>query len=156
MSKRFSPVLDLGPSALVGMRTMSPLALLSYEATRQPGGFEGTPFSVLDSRRVFAALVLAALGEVLFDKTPFAPDRISLMPLAGRVGWGAAVGAAVFARRRRSLLAGGIAGGFTAAVSAYASYHLRRVADQRLGWPDLLAGLVEDGLVLTVGPWMLH
>src|SRR6476660_4063261 len=116
MSKPFSPVLDLGPSALVGMRTMSPLALLSYEATRHPGGFEGTLFSVLDSRKVFTALVLAALGEMVFDKTPLAPDRIALLPLAGRVGWGAAVGAAVFARRR-SLLAGGIAGGLTAAMS---------------------------------------
>jgi uncharacterized membrane protein len=151
MSERFRPLRDLGLSALAGLRSMSAPTLLSYIATRDPAGFAGMPFSILASRKVLAILVLMAMGEDLVDKTPIPPRRTHPVLLAWRAAVGAFAGAAVFARQRRSLLAGAAAGGLTSAASTYASYELRRRTGQKLHWPDPVVALLEDALVFGAG-----
>ncbi|MFL5734534.1 MAG: DUF4126 family protein [Chloroflexia bacterium] len=151
MSGQFRPVRDLGLSALAGMRSWSAPAWLSYVATRDPGGLEGTPFGILASRKALAFTVLSALGESLVDKTPLPPRRTHPVLLTWRVCMGAFVGAAVFARERRSPLAGAILGGVAGAASTYASYELRRRAVRKLGWPDLVVAVLEEGLVQGAG-----
>ena len=91
---------------------------------------------------------LLALGEMVMDKLPATPSRVSPMVLSGRVVSGAIAGAAVTpgARVQGALI------GITAAVGAsYLLYALRRLATGKLRIPNLLAGLAEDALVLEAG-----
>jgi hypothetical protein len=75
------------------------------------------------------------------------PDRIAPGPLLGRVLSGALVGSALGrGRARRSAIAFAAAGAF---MASFASYWLRRAANQRL--PNSVAGLLEDALVLSAG-----
>jgi uncharacterized membrane protein len=133
------------------MRSWSAPAWLSYIAAREPGGLEGTPFAILASRKALAFTILAALGETLADKTPIPPRRTHPVLLTWRATVGAFVGAAVFVREGRAALAGAVLGGMAGAASTFASYEARRRAVQKLGWPDPVVAVIEDGVVQGAG-----
>ena len=69
---------------------------------------------------------------------------------------GTLVGAALFASEDRVQAVGGILGAAAALASAYAGESLRVQAAQRLGVPDPLVALLEDGLVLLAGARLLR
>src|SRR5829696_2468554 len=111
---------------------MSGPALISYVAGQEPRNLEGTLFSWVASRPATTLFALMAAGEMLVDKLPIAPDRVAPLPLVGRMGWGAFVGAAAFAHLRKSSLAGAAAGAMAAGAAALATYQLRRKASEDL------------------------
>jgi uncharacterized membrane protein len=121
---------------LAGMRSMSPPALL---ARRLAPGRAARWFAV------FAA------GELLADKVPGVPARISPLSLSGRAASGALGGAALAAHHRQPRLGPALSGGAAAVASAFAAYHLRRLAGERTSIPDPLLGLLEDAVVLAAG-----
>ncbi|UJA20347.1 hypothetical protein HJD18_09080 [Thermoleophilia bacterium SCSIO 60948] len=117
--------LGLGLSG--GMRSMMPAAVLALRAP-------GTPAAIR------AGLVIAALGEVVADKTPFVPSRTDPGPLFGRVMSGAGCGWVAGGPR------GSLVGGAGAAVSAVAAGGLRSALSRRLGASDFALALVEDAV----------
>jgi uncharacterized membrane protein len=96
---------------------------------------------------------LMAVGEMAADKDPRIPARTEPAPLAGRLVSGALTAAAIAAPGRGVVAAA--AGAFGAAWGTYGLYHLRRLATQRLGVPNAVAGLVEDALAVGVGMALL-
>lgn len=92
---------------------------------------------------------MLALGEMIADKTLAIGDRIDPIPLAGRASMGALVGAAIARRTHGHVVAGGCLGAVTATVAAHLAYHARK----RLPVPNLVAGLLEDALVVGVAAW---
>src|SRR5690242_14066557 len=102
--------LAAGLGWVAGMRSASAPAAFSYQVARHPGALEGTPFAPLASSRARTILTLSALGEFVVDKLPITPSRIDPAPLAGRMGSGALVGAAVFVEHRRPALIGAAVG----------------------------------------------
>ena len=120
------------------------------------GSLEGTPFAALGSPRVSTALQLLEIGEMIGDKTPIIPSRTSLLPLLGRAAIGAFAGAALFASRKRPLAAGVALGAVSATAAAYAAEGVRMQITERLGVPNVAAGLLEDGIVLLGGPRLLR
>ena len=120
------------------------------------GSLEGTPFAALGSQRVSTALQLLEIGEMIADKTPVIPSRTSLVPLLGRAASGAVVGAALFASAGERWAMGGVLGAVSAMAGAYAAERLRMQITQGLGVPNVLAGLLEDGIVLFGGPHLLR
>ena len=146
----FGRVLGLG--AVAGVRSMSAPALLSRAASRgMIEGIEGTPFAFLASPRAARILTVLAVGEALADKLPFAPDRISLPGLVGRMASGGLVGAALFAATRRRVAIGAGLGLLASAATSYPSYYLRVKTQERLGLPNWAVGLVEDALAEGTG-----
>jgi uncharacterized membrane protein len=146
----FGRVLGLG--AVAGVRSMSAPALLSRSASRGTiEGIEGTPFAFLASPRAARILTVLAVGEALADKLPFAPDRISLPGLVGRMASGGLVGAALFAAARRRAAIGAGLGLLASAAASYPSYYLRVKTQERLGLPNWAVGLVEDALAEGTG-----
>lgn len=137
------PVVALG--ALAGLRSMLPLALVSRRlAARRPrpAGVR----ALLGSRPATVGLTVAAVGELLADKTPLVPARTQPLPLAGRLLAGAAVASA--ARGPAASAAGAaLAGVLGALAGSFAGLHLRRAGGRLLGrdWP---AALAEDALCL--------
>lgn len=117
--------------AITGMRSMSGVAVL---ALRSDGVM----------KRVVPVL---AVGEMLADKTPFVGSRLDPLPLAGRALMGSLVGYLLARRGPRAPWLGALAGGVAAVAAAHVMYHGRKA----LAWPNGVAGLVEDALVVTAG-----
>ena len=147
----------LGLGAIAGMRSMAAPAILSRSVVAgRVGGLETTPFAALGSPRVSMALRALEIGELVVDKLPIVPSRASVPPLLGRGASGALVGAALFASGGRQAAAGGALGAASAMAAAYAAERLRLQIAQRLGVPNVAAGLLEDGIVLFGGPRLLR
>ncbi len=147
----------LGMGAIAGLRTMAAPATLSRAVSDgRIEGLEETPFSILGSPRVSTALRIMEFGELIVDKLPATPSRTSPPPLLGRMASGALVGAALFASEDRGQAVGSILGAVAALASAYAGESLRVQTAQRLGVPDPLVALLEDGLVLLAGARLLR
>ena len=92
-------------------------------------------------------LTLFAVAELVADKLPFVPSRLTPGPLIGRIVSGGLCGATIAAATGGSIAAAAIAGGVAAVVGAFAGYHSRRRLSSR--FPDLAVALVED--LVTIG-----
>ena len=142
---------------IAGMRTMAAPAILSRSVVEgRVASLENTPFAALGSRRVSTALRALEIGELIVDKLPIVPSRTSPPPLLGRAASGALVGAAMFASGGRRTVMGGALGAVSAMVMAYAAERLRMQIIQRLGVPNAVAGLLEDGIVLFGGSRLMR
>jgi uncharacterized membrane protein len=147
----------LGLGAIAGMRSMAAPAIRSRSIVEgRVGSLEGTPFATLGSPGVSTALRVLEIGELIVDKLPIVPSRTSPPPLLGRAASGAVVGAALFASAGRQAATGGALGAVSAISSAYATERLRMQIIQRLGVPNVVAGLLEDGAVLFGGRRLLR
>ena len=139
----------LGLGAIAGVRSMAAPAALSRAVERGAvGNLEETPFAALGSQGVSGALLLFEIGEMFVDKLPVAPSRTSPPPPFGRAVSGAFVGSALFVSGERRAVAGGVLGAVSALMGAYAGERLRLLGTQKLGVPDTLLALLEDGVVL--------
>ena len=147
----------IGLAAIAGIRSMAAPALLSKAVGRgDVGNLAETPFAALGSGRVPALLEALMIGEMVGDKTPFIPARTSAGPVFGRALFGAIVGAALSASSGRGGARGALVGVLSALAGVYAIDRLRSGATQELGVPDRIFGLLEDGLVLSVGNRLLR
>lgn len=152
-----------GSAALLGVvggiRSQAPLALLGAANTH--GRFaEGGPavLALLRSTRVKTGLTLAAAGELVGDKLPFAPSRLSPGPFAGRLLFGGLAGAATFADGGRAPLAGAALGAAGAAAGAAGGYVARDTLTRATPVPGPVWAVVEDAVALVLGvvaitPW---
>ena len=133
---------------------MAAPALVSYKAaSNDKGGMTKARLYLPEAATILAAL---AAGEMIADKLPGMPDRISPLALVARAGSGAAVGAAVSAAGQKSRIIGAVVGALAAVGSAYASYYLRRKASEGLGVADPVVALAEDALVIAGGLCVLQ
>ena len=165
MPKNSDLVIEVSPDALrtgalaaiSGLRSMAAPALLARAASRgDVAGLRETPFAFLGNDRASTVLQALMVGEMIGDKTPFIPSRVSAGPLLGRALSGALVGSALFASRGRQGLSGALLGAASAIVGVYAADRLRSATTQGLGLPDPLFGLLEDGLILVGGSRLLR
>ena len=152
-----APFEALGLAAVAGLRSMAAPALLSRAVRRgDVGELRGTPFVALGSPKVSAALQLLMAGEMVGDKMPFVPSRTSAPDLLGRALSGALVGATLFASAERRPASGAALGVLSAIAAAYVGERLRLKGAEKLGVPDPILGLLEDGIVLFAGTRLLR
>lgn len=141
-----------GFGAMTGMRSLAAPALIGHElAHRGRNARGGATARFFSSRAAARAVGVLAAGEIAADKTPWIPDRVAPLPLAGRALLGALAGALVASRRGGSRIAPALLGGAAAVAAAGAMYTVRRLARRRLPLPDAVLGLLEDGLVVALG-----
>ena len=127
-----------------GLRSQMPLALLARNADQAGPAF-------LNRRRIRAGLYLSAAGELVGDKLPMVPSRLSSGPLFGRLMSGSICGG-LLARRLAAPAASGVfAGAAGALVGSYAGYHARTWLDSATGLPDPVWAVLEDGVAITLG-----
>ena len=141
----------LGLGAITGLRSLSGPAFVSRAASRGDLDLSGTVFAFLGSPRIFKALFLTELGELVGDKLPATPSRTSPPPLLGRAASGALVGAAVFVSEGRRAMIGAALGSTAAIVAAFAGERLRALAVEKTGLSDPVVALAEDATVLVIG-----
>jgi uncharacterized membrane protein len=130
--------------AVAGMRSMLPLAALSYAARHQKLTADSWP-GLLRHELTGSGLLMLAAGELLGDKWRAAPDRISAAGLAARVTTGALCGAVLApAKQRRSAA---VLGAAAAVAAGYVSFALRIQALKRFG--RVPTGVAEDAIALA-------
>jgi uncharacterized membrane protein len=142
---------------IAGMRSMSAPALVSnYLAEKQSVEIENSAFRFLASQKTANVLTVLAIGEIIADKLPIVPDRISPVPLIGRGISGATCGAALCIAEDERTEIGALAGLTGAIISTYGFYYLRQKLSNDAGIPNLLLGLTEDALVVKGGRSILE
>ena len=144
----------LALGAIAGLRSMAAPALLSRAVRR--GNLKAPNLPALGSPKVSTTLTMLMIGEMIGDKTPFAPSRTSAPALLGRLLSGALVGATLFASEGRNRNSGAILGALCAAAAAYGGERLRAAAAQNMQLPDLILAGLEDRVVLSVGKSVLQ
>jgi uncharacterized membrane protein len=121
----------LGIGAVAGLRTFTaPAATLGSD------------------RQVWSGVVLLlAAGELIADKLPFTPSRLSPGALGARLVSGGLCGRELARRFDGSGSLGLALGALGAAGSAYAGYTIRHELTKG-GLPDFLVALVEDSVAI--------
>lgn len=127
----------------VGIRSMTPLAALSWGAGSGEISLKGTPFAIMADQKVTLGLTIAAAGEMIADKLPITPPRTKPFPLAVRVLNGALAGAVMCEAEGEPLAVGALVGGAAAAAGSFGGYGLRMLM-QKAGMPSPVAGIAGD------------
>lgn len=133
-----------------GLRSMTPFALLDWTKGHNPEP-RNTFEQVLDSPLTRIVTSLLASGELVGDKLPQTPSRLSPGPLIARLGVGALAGLSIARRYRRSLLIGALLGAAGAGAGAAAGYYARSALVKATNIPDPVVGVLEDGLAFGLG-----
>jgi uncharacterized membrane protein len=123
---------SFGIGAIAGLRTFTPAFALQAR-----GGGKGA-----------TALGVAALGEIVGDKLPLTPSRLSPPALLARLTAGASVGALLAKRSGANGAAGAFLGAFGALAGAQIGYRLRKAIVARTGLADPLVALAEDAVAV--------
>ena len=134
-----------------GLRSMTPLALLSQLRSQGEDASSSNLVGYLNSPAARIITGLLAAGELVGDKLPATPSRISPGPLGGRVVIGAFAGWILCQQSRQSPLLGALLGGIGAAAGSAAGYYGRSWLDKVTKWPDPIFGVVEDLVTLGLG-----
>lgn len=141
-----------GFGVIAGMRSMSAPAFLKQELARRSGRFGlGRLAQGRKARKVARTFTALAAGELVGDKLPSTPARIAAPVLTGRIISGAFTAATLARKRKQPVVLFALIGATAAVASSFAFYGLRRLATERLRIPNIVAGLLEDGLTLYAG-----
>jgi uncharacterized membrane protein len=135
-----------------GLRSITPFAVLSL--LRRGNDNSGSPSDPLQYLSTPVARIITsvlAVGELVGDKLPFTPSRLSPGSLAGRVVIGALVGWAICRQSNQSPIIGAILGAVGAASGSAAGYYARTWLAKVTKLPDPVLGVVEDLLAVGAG-----
>ncbi|MBC6990339.1 DUF4126 family protein [Hymenobacter sp. BT491] len=148
MSQQFWQTLALG--SLAGMRSMSAPAALSHGLQKNRSAALGSSLlRFMQTPTAATTLKVAAGAEMIGDKLPGMPDRTAPAILGGRILSGALVGATAYKAKGANAAVGAALGGVMAVAATFGALFLRKSLDKATGFPDVVWGLAEDGLVLT-------
>ena len=132
-----------------GLRTLTPVAVVCWGARLHWYSLAHTSFSFLAHPVSLIVFSILAVGELIGDKLPKTPSRITTLPLIGRIVFGAGCAAALAAVAGAALFTGILMGAAGAVVGAYSGFLLRRALTTRGRLPDLPVALVED--IVAIG-----
>lgn len=145
MSHRLLAAAGLG--AATGLRTFTGLAIASHELAGRSAGEADALRNWLADDTVSYVLAGLAIGEIVADKLPDIPDRVSPGALVGRGVIGAAVGAVAGGEDR--WIAGAAIGAAAALASAWVGWAVRKEAGWATGLPDPVLAVVEDAIAIA-------
>jgi uncharacterized membrane protein/uncharacterized protein (UPF0548 family) len=139
--------------AVAGLRSMLAPALVGRRLEQAGAADHRLAGRALASPTAGLILPILAAFELLADKLPMIPARITPAPLLARAMSGAFAASALAAQRgsRRSRIAPALVAAASALGAAFAGYHLRRWVGRRSGLPDAVVAVVEDAAALALG-----
>ena len=116
----------------------------------------GSPFWFIGYRTFAVAISILALLELVGDKLPKTPARITVMPLVARFVTGGIAAAAMAFSAGRPWLHGLLLGPVGAMIGAFAGYHARRSLVSAMRLPDLVVALAEDFVAVGGTLFLVH
>ena len=140
-----------GIGIVAGLRSLTAPAAVSWAAHLHHLDLRDSRLSFLGSTVAAYTLSALALGELIADKLPFAPNRTSPLPIAFRILSGAICGAALCISANRLVLEGTLLGGLGAVNGAFGGFHVRRLLVKHFKISDTLVALCEDAITICAG-----
>jgi uncharacterized membrane protein len=132
-----------------GLRTMTPMAVLCWFAYEHQLPIHHS-WAFWCTRLVTAVIFsVLAVGELIGDKLPQTPSRISPFPLIARLAFGGLVGAIAATGLHGSAVEGVLLGAIGALAGSFIGFHLRTRLRPRFNCPDLPLALAEDALAIV-------
>lgn len=132
-----------------GLRSLTAPAAVSWAAYLGILKLQNSALSFMGSVPAVAIFSLLAIAELVGDKLPKTPSRISPMPLTARIVSGGFTGACLCVAAGQSWIAGAVLGGIGGVAGAFAGYKARTGAVRALKVKDIVIALSED--VITIG-----
>src|SRR5262245_37061511 len=111
---------------VAGLRSLTAPAVVAWAAHLGWIELGGSPLSFMQSTVAVVVATLLALGELVFDKLPSAPNRTALLGLAARILLGGLCGAAIASSRAAPITLGAALGGAGGIVGAFGGYEIRK------------------------------
>jgi uncharacterized membrane protein len=139
---------------LNGLRSFTPPAVTAWAAHLGCLKLQGT-LGLIASVPSVAIFTLLAAGELLADKMPWMPNRISIAGLIARIVMGKLTGACIAAAGGQSIWIGAVCGAVGGIVGAFAGYYARTRSVKALGKPDIYVALVEDFICIAGALWVV-
>ena len=131
-----------------GLRTMMAMAVLCWFARFGLLPVAGT-WAFWAAQPITAIVfTILAMGELIGDKLPQTPSRVSLLPLVARICFGGVVGAICATGLRGAPAEGAILGVLGAVVGAFGGFNLRQWMVKTKGFRDLPVALAEDAVAV--------
>jgi uncharacterized membrane protein len=130
-----------------GLRSMTPMAVLCWYAYAGQLSADWAPWISHPSLAIIFTVL--AVGELVADKMPWVPDRISPGPLIWRILLGGFAGAICATSMQGPGLEGVLLGIVGVLLGAFGGYMLRRDLVQNLDCKGWQVALLED--VIAVG-----
>jgi len=130
-----------------GFRSLAPAAILSW-AVQGRADLQASPLAFMTGSIAAYVLTGLALVELVTDKLPFTPSRLTAVPLTARILLGGLCGATVAVAGGSTLFVGGIIGAIGGVAGAFLGYQVRRSLTSSNKVPDLAVALAED--VITI------
>jgi uncharacterized membrane protein len=134
-----------------GLRSMTAPAVVSWAARWKWLHLESSPLAFLGTGIVPFIAAALAVGELIVDKLPKAPNRTAPIGLIARVLLGGLSGAALCAAGGASLGVGAVLGAAGGLVGAFGGYKARTGLVKSLKVPDLVIALLEDAVAIGCG-----
>jgi uncharacterized membrane protein len=139
-----------------GLRAMTPMAVLCWFAYLGYLPLEGTWAAWMASATAVVVFTVLALAEIVADKLPRTPDRISLGPLTARLVFGGLIGSIAATAMIGPGLEGVLLGVVGAALGAFAGFMIRRDMVERIGCAEWKVALVEDLIAVACAGFAMH
>lgn len=138
-----------GLGAVTGLRSMMGVAWTARALAGRRRRRASTLERALAHDAVATALAGLAVGEIVVDKAPGIPARVTPGPLLARAALGALVGAV--AGGREDAAAGALVGGSAAVGAAFAGWMFRTGIGPVTRLPDAALAAAEDAVALLGG-----
>jgi uncharacterized membrane protein len=147
--------LCLAIGILTGCRSMSAPAAVCWAAYLHWLHLESSSLSFMGSAIAVGIASVLAVGELVVDKLPAAPDRRETGSLIWRALMGGLCGAAMCISGGQSLWIGAIVGAIGAVAGTFGGYQVRHriVASGKL--PDIAVALMEDAIAVGGDFWIV-
>jgi len=135
---------------VAGLRSITAPAVVAWAAHLGWINLHGTWASWMANIITVVVLTVLAVGELIADKLPKIPPRVTVPSFATRLVMGGFAGAVVGAAWHYtfSSLGAGIVG---AVIGTLAGFHARRLAAVHNYGPDLPIALLEDAIAILGG-----
>ncbi len=139
-----------------GLRSLTPMAVLCWYAWLEYLPVSGSWAEWTGRLSVAIIFTVLAVGELVADKLPRTPNRISPGPLLVRLILGGLVGSIAATAMDGPGIEGVLLGVVGALLGAFAGFMVRRDLVEKIGCKDWHIAIVEDLIAILFSVFALH
>jgi uncharacterized membrane protein len=134
-----------------GLRALTAPAIVAWAAHRNWIDLANSPLHFMSTTSALTIFTLLALGELIADQLPSAPNRTDPSGLIPRIILGALCGASLLASEARSIAIGSLLGAAGGVAGAFSGYQARTRLVKNFKIPDFIVATLEDAIAIGVG-----
>jgi|SRR5665213_808041 len=134
-----------------GLRALTAPAVVAWAAHRNWIDLASTSLRFMGSMAAITVFTLLAIGELIADQLPSAPNRTDLSGLIPRILLGALCGACILASQSQSMVIGSLVGAAGAVAGAFGGFQARTSLVKKLKIRDLIVAALEDAIAIGAG-----